>query len=163
MSETQGFTALHSNTKVHCFLNCWLFVLLCFLLLFSGSINLLICWIKCHSVNLMFIWSCIASKVFPTRYRTRLAGEPLLRVATIRRTTDTFPFVSHTTNVPLFKFRCNIFIGVRIIKEVPGSVASGTSCIIINDVKQDANIFYLFISSLLYMFRATFSPIIRST
>jgi hypothetical protein len=25
----------------------------------------------------------------PTRYRTRLAGGPLLRVATIRRTTDT--------------------------------------------------------------------------
>jgi len=29
-------------------------------------------------------------------------------------------------NVLLFKFRCNIFIGVRIIKEMPGSVASGT-------------------------------------
>jgi hypothetical protein len=26
-------------------------------------------------------------------------------------------------------FRCNIFIGVRIIKEMPGSVASGTPCI----------------------------------
>jgi hypothetical protein len=34
-------------------------------------------------------------------------------------------------NVLLFKFRCNIFIGVRIIKEMPGSVASGTLCIII--------------------------------
>ena len=34
----------------------------------------------------------------------------LLRVATIRRTTDTFHFISHTTNVILFKFRCNIFI-----------------------------------------------------
>ena len=33
-------------------------------------------------------------------------------------------------NVLLFKFRCNIFIGVRIIKEMPGSVASGTPCII---------------------------------
>jgi len=32
-------------------------------------------------------------------------------------------------NVLLFKFRCNIFIGVRIIKEMPGSVASGTPCI----------------------------------
>ena len=31
-------------------------------------------------------------------------------------------------NVLLFKFRCNIFIGVKIIKEMPGSVASGTSC-----------------------------------
>jgi hypothetical protein len=29
-------------------------------------------------------------------------------------------------NVFLFKSRCNIFIGVRIIKEMPGSVASGT-------------------------------------
>jgi hypothetical protein len=28
--------------------------------------------------------------------------------------------------VLLFKFCCNIFIGVRIIKEIPGSVASGT-------------------------------------
>jgi len=41
-------------------------------------------------------------------------------------TTDTFFFISHTTNLLLFKFRCNIFIGVRIIKEMPGSVASGT-------------------------------------
>jgi hypothetical protein len=63
-----------------------------------------------------------------TRNRTRLAGGPLLRVATIRRTTDTFLFICHTTNIPLFKFRCNIFIGVRIIKEMPGSVASGTHC-----------------------------------
>jgi hypothetical protein len=65
----------------------------------------------------------------PTRYRTQLAGGPLFRVATTRRTTDTFLFISHTTNVLLFKFRCNIFIGVRIIKEMPGSVASGTPCI----------------------------------
>ena len=43
-------------------------------------------------------------------------------------TTDKFLFISHTTNVLLFKFRCNIFIGVRIIKEIPGSVASGTPC-----------------------------------
>jgi hypothetical protein len=58
-----------------------------------------------------------------------LAGGPLLHVATIRRTTDTFLFISHTTNILLFKFRCNIFIGVRIIKEMPGLVASGTLCI----------------------------------
>jgi hypothetical protein len=42
--------------------------------------------------------------------------------------TDTFLFISHTTNAPLFKFRCNILIDVRIIKEMPGSVASGTRC-----------------------------------
>ena len=52
-------------------------------------------------------------------------------------TTDTFLFISHTTNVLLFKFRCNIFIGVRIIKEMPGSVASGTFCINFN--KQPRN------------------------
>ena len=56
------------------------------------------------------------------------AGRPLLRVTTIRRTTDALLFISHTMNVLLFKFRCNIFIGVRIIKEMPGSVASGTPC-----------------------------------
>jgi len=44
-------------------------------------------------------------------------------------TTGTFLFISYTTNVLLFKFSCNIFIGVRIIKEMPGSVASGTPCI----------------------------------
>jgi len=54
-----------------------------------------------------------------------LVGGPLLRVATTRRTTDTFLFISHTTNVLLFKFRCNIFISVRIIKEMPGSVRVG--------------------------------------
>jgi len=53
-----------------------------------------------------------------------------IRVATIRRATDTFLFISHTTNVLLFKCRCNIFIAVRIIKEMPGSVGSGTPCII---------------------------------
>jgi hypothetical protein len=34
-------------------------------------------------------------------------------------------------NVLLFKFCCNIFICVRIIKEMLGSVASGTPCIYI--------------------------------
>jgi len=49
----------------------------------------------------------------------------------LKRTTDTFLFTSRTTNLLLFKFRCNIFIGFRIIKEMPGSVASGTRCIFI--------------------------------
>ena len=31
-------------------------------------------------------------------------------------------------NVLPFKFHCNIFIGVGIIKEMPDSVASGTPC-----------------------------------
>jgi len=29
----------------------------------------------------------------------------------LKRTTGTFLFISHTTNVLLFKFRCNTFIG----------------------------------------------------
>jgi len=47
----------------------------------------------------------------------------------LKRTTDTFPFISHTKNVLLFKFRCNNFTAVTIIKEMPVSVASGTHCI----------------------------------
>jgi len=73
--------------------------------------------------------------VCPTRYRTRhfcnnfTVSQQLGALQT--HTTDTFLFISHTTNVLLFKFRCNIFIGVRMNKEMPGSVASGTHCSII--------------------------------
>jgi len=64
----------------------------------------------------------------PSIYLTIL---PLMRILqrNLKPTTDTLLFISHTTNVLLFKNRCNIFIGVRIIKEMPGSVASGTHCI----------------------------------
>ena len=56
---------------------------------------------------------------------------PLMRILqrNLKRTTDTFLFISHTMNIFLFKFCCNIFVGVRIIKEMLGSVASGTHCI----------------------------------
>jgi len=64
----------------------------------------------------------------PTRCRTRHFFNNVTTNEDIRRTTDTFLFISHTTNVLLFKIRCNIFIGVRIIKEMPSSVASGTPC-----------------------------------
>jgi hypothetical protein len=74
------------------------------------------------------LYCCTIYTVCPTRYRTRNFFNNFTRVATIRRTTDTFLFISHTTNALLFKFPCNIFIGVRIIKEMPGSVASGTPC-----------------------------------
>jgi hypothetical protein len=37
--------------------------------------------------------------------------------------------ISHTTNVLLFKSRCNSFIGFRIIKEMLGLVGSETLCI----------------------------------
>jgi hypothetical protein len=49
-------------------------------------------------------------------------------------------------NVLLFKFRYNIFIGVRIIKEMPGLVASGTLCInrieITNKMRLCSRIYY---------------------
>jgi len=53
---------------------------------------------------------------------------PLMRILQriLKRTTDTFLLISHTPNVLLFKFSCNIFIGVRNIKEIRDSVASGT-------------------------------------
>jgi hypothetical protein len=77
----------------------------------------------------------------PTCYRTRHffnnsnTNEYIATKQT--HTTDTFLFISHTTNVLLFKFRCNIFIGVRIIKEMPGTVASGTFCIIIGFLRRE--------------------------
>jgi hypothetical protein len=43
-------------------------------------------------------------------------------------TTDIFVFISHTTNILLFKSRCSIFMGFRIIIEMPGLVSSGTPC-----------------------------------
>ena len=67
-----------------------------------------------------------------THYRHTLQARTTdthYRHALQTRTTDTFLFISHKTNVLLFKFRCNIFTGVRTIKEMPGSVASGTPCI----------------------------------
>ena len=42
-------------------------------------------------------------------------------------------------NVLLFKFCCNVFIGVRIIKEMPRSVASVTPCIKINPLNTELN------------------------
>jgi hypothetical protein len=52
------------------------------------------------------------------------------------RTTDKFLFISHTMNVLMLKSRCNIFIGFRIIKEMPGLVGSGTPGIL-RDVVND--------------------------
>ena len=38
--------------------------------------------------------------------------------------------MKRNVSVVRFKFRCNILISGKIIKELPGSVASGTDCII---------------------------------
>ena len=75
---------------------------------------------------------------------------PLMRILqqNLKRTTDTFLFISHTTNVFLFKFRCNTFIGVRTIKEMPGSVASGTHCTL---PTHEHNMLDLFTTNSFYM------------
>jgi len=78
----------------------------------------------------------------PTTYQTRhffnnfKTNEDIATKQT--HTTDTFLFISHTTNVLLFKSRCNIIIGFRIIKEMPGLVGSGTLCI--NSVSRIQNV-----------------------
>jgi hypothetical protein len=69
----------------------------------------------------------------PTTYQTRhffnnsKTNEDIATKQT--HTTDTFLFISHTTNTLLFKSSCNIFIGFRFIKEMPGLVGSGAPCI----------------------------------
>ena len=73
--------------------------------------------------------SALQTHTTHTHYRHTIHTHTTDTHYTHTHTTDTFLFISHTTNVLLFKFRCNIFIGVRIIKEMPGSVASGTHCI----------------------------------
>jgi len=74
-----------------------------------------------------------ASTVFPTRYRTRHFFNNFTTNDDIATKFETdyrqIPLHFSHTEVLLFKFRCNIFIGVRIIKEMSGSVASGTHCI----------------------------------
>ena len=66
----------------------------------------------------------------PTRYRTRhffnnfTANEDF--GFQFLRQGPNAGLAGRNTNVLLFKFRCHILIGVRIIKEMPGSVTSGT-------------------------------------
>jgi len=65
----------------------------------------------------------------PTRYRTRNFFNNSTTNEDIATKFVWEMWLHH--NVLLFKFRSNIFIGVRIFKEMPGSVASGTPCIMI--------------------------------
>jgi hypothetical protein len=71
----------------------------------------------------------------PTRYQTRYLFNNFAtnEVIATNFEADLPHFVRNMKekNVHLFKFRCNIFIRIRIIKEMQGSVASGTPCIYI--------------------------------
>jgi len=78
----------------------------------------------------------------PTRYRNRHFFN---NFTTNEDTATKFEADLHhcvrnvTPKYVLFKFRYSIFIGVRIIKEIPGSVASGTLCIIMHNEEQERN------------------------
>ena len=71
-----------------------------------------------YELHIVLIQEAVAT-VCLTRYRTRHFLNNFTTNEDVATTTDTFLFISHTTNVLLFKFRCNIFIDVRIIKEMP--------------------------------------------
>jgi hypothetical protein len=71
----------------------------------------------------------------PTRYRTRHFSNHFTTNEDIAKKfeADLPDCVRNVKgkNVLLFKFLCNIFICVRIIKEMPGLVANGTPCTIV--------------------------------
>ena len=81
----------------------------------------------------------------PTRYRTRHFFNNFTTnedIATKFEADLPHCVRNVTTNVLLFKFRSNIFIDVRIIKEMSGSVASGTPCISYSTYKNVTQICY---------------------
>jgi len=71
----------------------------------------------------------------PTHYRTRHffnnsnANEDI--ATKFEQEYVLFFHISYTMRQVRFKFRCNILISGKIIKEMPNSVASGTPCIIL--------------------------------
>jgi hypothetical protein len=99
------------------------------------------CWINVGLYYIKIIPPVFYKIIYtgcPTRYQTRhvFFTVSLQLGARQTHTTDTFLIISQTTNVPLFKFRWNMFICFRIINEIPGSVASGTPCILLVNVVQ---------------------------
>jgi len=77
----------------------------------------------------------------PTRYRTRHFFDNFTtNEDTATKFEADFPHCVRNVKekkVFLFKFRCSVFIGVRIIKEMPGSVASGTLCSSVDYIGQE--------------------------
>jgi hypothetical protein len=69
----------------------------------------------------------------PTRYRTRHFfnnSNTNEDIATkFEQQYVLFFYISYTMRSVRFKFRCNILISGKIMKEMPGSVASETPCI----------------------------------
>jgi len=88
---------------------------------------------NCRNDQLLYIVALDKYTGCPTRYRTRNFFNNFTTNEDIATKFETdLPHCVRNVKekkVLLFKFLCIIFIGVRIIKEMPGSVASGTPCI----------------------------------
>jgi hypothetical protein len=88
---------------------------------------------NCRNDQLLYIVALDEYTGCPTRYRTRhfFNNFTTNNDNATRFEADLPHCVRNVTekNVLLFKFLCNIFIRVRIIKEMPGSLASGILCI----------------------------------
>jgi hypothetical protein len=103
----------------------------------------------------------------PTRYRTRhfFTNSNINEDITTKFEQQyvLFFYISYTMTQVRIKFRCNILISGKIIKEMPGLVASGTPCIIPNyKQKMQRFLIYLFLQTL-YRIQMVSPPIIRST
>jgi len=86
--------------------------------------------IRRWSINIIIYYNTVC----PTRYRTRHFFNNFTTnedMAT-KFEADLPHCVRNVTSKHVLEVTsCNIFIGVRIIKEIPGSVASGTPCVIL--------------------------------
>jgi len=91
----------------------------------SNAVHIFLEAEKIHLIDVCFVYNVhspihgeatVLNIGCPTRYRTRLAGGPLLRVATIRRTTDTH--YRHTLQTHSFSFltqrtySCSNFVAI---------------------------------------------------
>jgi len=98
----------------------------------------------------------------PTRYRTRHFfnnSNTNEDIATkFEQQYVLFLHISYTMRLDRFKFRCNILITGKIIKEMPGSVARGTPCIIFVNKTNPVHNFSCMFISILYTFRASMCP-----
>jgi hypothetical protein len=77
--------------------------------------------------------SVVTNTGCPTRYQTRHFfnnSNTNEDIATKFEQEYVFFHVSYTMREVRFKFRCNILISVKIIKEMPGSVVSGTPIVL---------------------------------
>jgi len=82
-------------------------------------------------IILRILWTCYVwcPPTYQTRHFFNNSKTNKYSATKQTNTTDTFLFISHTTNVLLFRSHCNIFICFKIIKEMPGLISSGTPCI----------------------------------